>query len=168
MTDKKELLAEECLIVRHSGEIPEIAFHTSIFYLTEDDEGPGIELTGSERAELQEQVLARYREIILRDLTPENRDKSIYRGVKRSIFNWERLGKFCRREELAIAEELRQEVAGALHSFLQQEMAEVCGKLRSSSLNCTRHELCDFAEALGLAPDLIPEGIRALCPTRPE
>lgn len=163
MTDKQELLAEETLIVRHSGEIPEIAFHGSIFYLTQDDDGPGIELTQDERALLQEQVLARYREIILRDLTPENRDKSIYRGVKRAIFNWERLGKFCRRESLGIEEALRQEVAEALCSFLAQEYDEVREQLRTSSLNCTHTELCGFAEALGLASARIPDGIKSLC-----
>ncbi len=72
------LLEEELLLVRHSGEIPEVALHASVHYLTEDPEGPGLVLADEELRPLQEAALARYREIILRDLDAGNRDLSLF------------------------------------------------------------------------------------------
>lgn len=40
MSDKEGYLFDEVLILQDSGEIPEIAYHTSLYYLTEDPEGP--------------------------------------------------------------------------------------------------------------------------------
>jgi hypothetical protein len=94
------------LIIRHSGEIPEIAYYNSCYHLGSDPEGPGLVPNPDELAELQEQVIARYREIMLRDLTPANRDLSIYRGVERVIWNWQRLEKFLRRHQLPPRPEL--------------------------------------------------------------
>lgn len=163
MTETENLLAEEILIVRHSGEIPEIAFHGSLYYLCEDPAGPHLVLSPEELALLRQQVVARYREILLRDLSPENRDARLYRGVKRCLFNWERLGKFCTRQELEIAEALRQEIAGALRSFLHQEADEVRAGLRHSCLNCTREELEAFAGEIGVRPEQLPEDLETLC-----
>ena len=107
MTEPDSWLTEELLIVRHSGEIPEIAFHSSLYYLCEDPDGPQLTLGQNELDLLRQQVVARYREILLRDLSPENRDARIFRGLKRCIFNWERLGKFCTRQEMEIEAPLR-------------------------------------------------------------
>jgi hypothetical protein len=98
---RKELLDDEWLIVRHSGEIPEIALHSAFYYLTEDPEGPRLQLSGEEIRYLQEAAAARYQEIILRDLCYENRELTIYRGVRRAIFNWHRFVAFCKRENSA-------------------------------------------------------------------
>ncbi|MBU2537839.1 MAG: hypothetical protein KKH22_05330 [Proteobacteria bacterium] len=164
MTDPESLLAEEILIVRHSGEIPEIAFHGSLYYLCEDPDGPQLTLTEKERDILRRQVVARYRDILLRDLNPENRDATIYRGLKRCIFNWERLGKFCKRQGMTV-EDVRQEIAGALRSFLHQEANEVRAGFRQSCLNCTKEELAVFAGAIGVRPEELPEGLEMLfCP----
>lgn len=164
MTDPESLLAEEILIVRHSGEIPEIAFHGSLYYLCEDPSGPQLTLTEKERDILRRQVVARYREILLRDLNPENRDATIYRGLKRCIFNWERLGKFCKRQGMTV-EDVRREIAGALRSFLHQETNEVRAGLRQSCLNCTKKELEVFAGTIGVRPEELPEGLEMLfCP----
>lgn len=163
MNERDHFLSEELLMVRHSGEIPEIAFHSSLHFLTTDPDGPGINLTEADLALLRRQVVARYHEIMLRDLDPENRDKRIYRGVRRCIFNWERLEKFCRREALAVEEALRREIAATLVAFLLQESEEVGAGKRKSCLNCTSTELADFARALGLDPDALPEGVAALC-----
>ena len=162
MTETESLLAEELLIVRHSGEIPEIAFHGSLYYLCEDPAGPHLTLTENELDSLRQQVVARYREILLRDLSPENRDARIYRGLKRCIFNWERLGKFCARQEMAIEEALRQEIAEALRGFLRQEADEVRAGLRQSCLNCTKEELDTFAREIGVLPERLPKDIRML------
>ncbi len=164
MTETESLLAEELLIVRHSGEIPEIAFHSSLYYLCEDPVGPHLTLTENELDLLRQQVVARYREILLRDLSPENRDARIYRGLKRCIFNWERLGKFCTRQEMTV-EDMRQEIAEALRCFLQQETEEVRSGFRQSCLNCTREELEGFAREIGVLPEQMPEGVELLfCP----
>ncbi|MDG4475462.1 hypothetical protein [Thiovibrio frasassiensis] len=164
MTERESLLAEESLIVRHSGEIPEIAFHGSLYYLCEDPAGPTLTLNKTELDLLRQQVVARYREILLRDLNPENRDARIYRGLRRCIFNWERLGKFCLRQGLAV-EDLHQEIADALRSFLRQETNEVLAGLRHSCLNCTEEELTTFAKEMEVGPEELPEGLGMLfCP----
>ena len=75
--DKKAYIAEEAFMVLHSGEIPEIALHSSLYYLTEDPEGPGLILTAADILPLKQEVVKRYQEIILRDLEPKNRDKGI-------------------------------------------------------------------------------------------
>lgn len=165
MTDRENLLAEELLIVRHSGEIPEIAFHGSLHYLRENSDGPQLRLTEKELVMLRQQVVARYREILLRDLTPENRDASIYRGLKRCIFNWERLGKFCRRQAMGVDDSLRREIAEALRSFLHRETADVAAGLRQSCLNCRQEELTAFAGGIGIRPEQLPEDLNKLfCP----
>ncbi len=64
--EREALLAEEALIILHSGEIPEIAFHSSLYYLAEDPDGPKLTLAAEEIVPLQQAVSSRYREIILR------------------------------------------------------------------------------------------------------
>ena len=162
MTETENLLAEELLIVRHSGEIPEIAFRGSLYYLCEDPTGPHLTLSQAEVESLRQQVVARYREILLRDLSPENRDARIFRGLKRCIFNWERLGKFCARQGMEIEATLRREIAEALRCFLRQETDEVRAGLRHSCLNCTREELDGFAGEIGVLPEELPEDVERL------
>ena len=96
---RQEVLEEEWLIVRHSGEIPEIALHSALYYLTDDPDGPRLQLSGEERESLQEAAATRYQEIIMRDLCFENRELSIYRGVRRAICNWHRFVAFCKRQD---------------------------------------------------------------------
>lgn len=165
MTETENLLAEELLIVRHSGEIPEIAFHGSLYYLCEDPAGPQLSLSHAELDLLRQQAVARYREILLRDLSPGNRDARIFRGLKRCIFNWERLGKFCTRQGMEIEAALRRELAEALRCFLCQEAGEVRAGLRHSCLNCTKEELDAFAREIGVLPEQLPEDVeRLFCP----
>ena len=164
MNDKEEILDEEILIIRHSGEIPEITFHSSLYYLSHDPEGPHLVLTAEDLTLLREPVIKRYREIMLRDLDPDNRDKSIYRGVKRCIFNWDRLGKFCRREKLPVSKNLRQEITSALNAFLHREALEVKEGLRVSCINCSNEELLQFAEQIDLALPKLPDNLEQLCP----
>lgn len=156
------LLSEEILLVRNSGEIPEVALHGSLYYLTLDPEGPGMNLTGADRALLEEQVEARYREIIQRDLTPENRDRPIYRGLTRAAANWRRLAGFCRKTARD-ASHHRRETANSLKEFLARELAEVRAGSRRSSVNCTAAFLADFAGELGLAVEEMEAGCKELC-----
>ncbi len=165
MRDKETLLAEELLIVRTAGEIPEIAFHSALHYLTADPDGPGLTLDAGDLRQLETQVIARYREIMLRDLDPANRDLRLYRGIRRCIYNWERLGKFCRRQGLARDEELQREIAGLLCAFLHNEAREVGAGLRPSSVNCTATELADFCRLLDIDTKHLPlpAAWQALC-----
>lgn len=163
MPDKETLLAEELLIVRNSGEIPEIAFHSALHYLTTDPEGPGLVLDASDIRQLETQVIARYREIMQRDLNPANRDLRLYRGIRRCIYNWERLGKFCGRQGLPCDEELQREIAGLLCAFLHQEAREVGAGLRTSSVNCTGAELADFCRLMDIDAGQLPAAWQDLC-----
>ena len=73
---KQALIAEEAFMVETSGEIPEVAMHSSIYYLTQAFDGPALQLDSEDILPLKEAVVKRYRVIILRDLDPGNRDKS--------------------------------------------------------------------------------------------
>jgi hypothetical protein len=162
VSDNPELL-EELLIVRHSGEIPEVALHGSLYYLTRDPEGPGLQLDRQEVRLLQKMVVERYREMIQRDLEPANRDLGSYRGMARARVNWQRLSSFCRREGWP-TEAFRPEIAGALVIFLRNEVAEVGSCTRASAINCDCQELTAFARELGLEPKDLPAGWLGLCP----
>jgi hypothetical protein len=161
VADKKFLMEEEMLLVRNSGEIPEVALHGSLHYLTADPEGPGLELNPGDVALLAEQAMARYLEIIHRDLDPGNRDKSIYRGLARAAANWQRLARFCRKMNRD-ADGFRSECAAALRFFLAREAADVRAG-RPSSVNCPAAVLADLAAALGVAEQELPPGWRELC-----
>jgi hypothetical protein len=158
-----ELLDNEWFVVRHSGETPEIALYAARHYLTEADDGPKLSLSGEQWAILQEAAGERYREIVLRDLQIENRDKSIYRGIKRSIINYQRFECFCHRHNLD-ARSFRKEVAAALLFFLAAESVDIAKGSRSSSINCSFEELNVFARKIGLIEDSLPRHMREICP----
>ena len=165
--DKDTYIAEEAFMVLHSGEIPEVTFHSSLYYLTEDPEGPGLELDGDDVCSLRQSVVERYRAIILRDLDPENRDKSLYRGLARCTANWLRLEKFCSREDMNFLA-IRIETAKALREFLKQEVADVKGEKRPSCINCSHKEIEALVESLGISSQELPEGWQELCPLEVE
>ncbi len=161
--DRRELIADEELLVRHSGEIPEIAYHNSLYYLLEDPEGPGLgALAPEELAGLQAMAVARYREIILRDLNPAHCRLPIFRGVRRAIWNWQRLGDFCRRCRFTFDSGLRQEVAAALVAFLENQAREAAGD-QPPSLNCTPAQLQQFMAQLHDHPPPLSPRWLALC-----
>ena len=68
--DKKKYIEEEAFMIVHSGEIPQVTLQSSLHYLTEDPEGPCLELNGDDIIPLKQAVVERYRVIILRDLDP--------------------------------------------------------------------------------------------------
>ncbi len=161
--DKETYIEEETFIVLHSGEIPEVTFHSSLYYLTKDPDGPCLELNGDDILPLKQAVVKRYRAIILRDLEPKNRQKRIYRGLARCAANWQRLLKFCSRESIDYSA-VRDETAEALQIFLKQEIVEVESRKRSSCINCSCTEIENLAKYLGLTPWDLPEGWQELCP----
>ncbi|NLX17893.1 MAG: hypothetical protein GXY53_01225 [Desulfobulbus sp.] len=160
--ERLEILEEERLIIRHSGEIPEVALHSSLHYLCEDTDGPGLELLPSERQALEEAVVRRYKEIILRDLDAGNRKLSLFRGIRRAHHNWYRFVRFCDSIDHA-SEEFRSVAAEALLGYLHIAAAEQsCGdELRA--VNCTPDALLTFAMALGVDESQLPRNWRHLC-----
>jgi len=155
-------LEDEWYVVRHSGEIPEIALFSARHYLTEDAEGPRLKLSEEQWRTLVRAAEERYHEIVLRDLQQENRGSSGYRGIKRSIVNWRRFCSFCWRQRVD-NRRFRNEVAATLLLYLMEELVEIGSGRREPSINCTYDELNSFALELGLAIDGLPEVIRSLC-----
>lgn len=158
----EEILEDEWYVVRHSGEIPEIALCSALYYLAEDRNGPRRALSVGQKRMLVEAAELRYREIVLRDLHHANRQKRIYRGPKRSMVNWYRYEKFCLRQEVD-STSFSHEVAAALLAFLSEEVVDVARGRRVSALNCTYAELRTFAAGLGLTGSMLPEGLVDLC-----
>lgn len=162
-SESAEHLENEWFLVRHSGETPEIALYSALHYLTEAEDGPRLSLTGEQFSLLKEAAGERYREIVLRDLQPENRDKTIYRGVKRAMVNFRRYECFCRRQSFD-GQDFKKEVAASLLIFLATECVEVARGGRSSSINCSFPELNTFAQEIGLVEGRLPRHIEAICP----
>jgi hypothetical protein len=160
--ERRSLIEDEVLAIRHSGELPEVALHTALFYLQEDPEGPRLRLTGEEARHLQDAVEQRYRRILMRDLNPRYRGKPIYRGLVRAAANWGRLERFCRSDHRDAAAH-RQAAAEALQAFLLTETHDVAAGRPPSAANGSRDALAAFARALGLAPADLPPGWEAVC-----
>lgn len=144
-----EAIENEWHIVRHSGETPEIAYNSAIYYLTRAKDGPQIHLSNQHIAWLKEAAVARYAEIVLRDLQHSNSTKSIYRGLGRSIVNYHRFCVFCSRQQLQV-EKVRGLAAEALLVFLETESAQLHSGKKASIINCTYGEIISFAALLGL------------------
>ena len=161
-SDREYMLEEEWLLVRHSGEIPEVALHASLHFLCEDEDGPGLVLTAEEVKPLQEAALTRYQEIILRDLDVANRDLSLFRGLRRANHNWYRFVRFS--EKIGCpCEEFRATAVEALLRYLSQERLEVDAGTREPSINCSAEALLTFALAMGIEPAALPEHWAGLC-----
>jgi hypothetical protein len=163
MSSKEIYLEDEVFIIEDSGgEMPEVALHSSLYFLCSDPEGPGLSLKKQDRLPLKKAVINRYQTIILRDLQPENRKKSIYRGVKRSAINWQRMKLFAEAENLDI-EQVRRKISAALVSFLELEICSVNSDGESSCINCSRQTLHEFAKELGLGSEDLAGGWQDLC-----
>ena len=159
---REALLEEELLLVRHSGEIPEVALHASLHYLCEDEDGPRLQLTPAELKLLEEAALARYQEIILRDLDVVNRDLSLFRGIRRANHNWYRFVRFSDTIGRPCGE-FRLKAAEALLQYLRLELEEVGSGKRLSSINCSADALLTFALAMGIDPATLPGNWASLC-----
>ncbi len=148
--ERRDILEDELFLLKDSGELPEIAYHSSLYYLTKDQDGPGLVLTEVEEQLLQEAALERCQEIVLRDLTPDNRGLGLYRGPRRSIYNWQRYCTFCQRIDQRQDDAFKESVAQALVHFIRQEADDVEEGDRESSVNCTMEDLLAFAEEVGI------------------
>lgn len=166
MSNPAEYLDNEWFVVRHSGELPEVALHSSLHFLTRAEDGPKLSLADHQLQELREAAKERYREIIIRDLLPENRDTTVYRGLQRAIVNYRRYRKFCDRQGVEMTHGFTGEIAESLLTFLAAESADVLRRGRRSAINCSFHDLISFAAELGLDPSTFPEGVVDLCQKR--
>ncbi len=160
--ERRELLADEWLMVRHSGEIPEIIFHSTFYYLTEDKDGPGLLLSEKELSSLIKAALARYHEIILRDICVENFHKTIYRGVRRTLYNLQRCQAFATRQSTE-CDEFRETAAQALLLFLQQGSSAAGKALPQNFINCSMKELEELTCELRLKAEQLPSNIAQFC-----
>lgn len=160
--ERQEILEDEWLIVRNSGELPEITFHSSLYFLTEDKSGPGLVLDENEILSLKHAAVERYQEIILRDILLDNYHKSLYRGIRRAIYNLERLQKFCERQGLEWVY-FREIVAEQLVLFLEQGISIAGNDLPRVFLNCTFDQLLIFLEKCEVQKEQLPENIMQFC-----
>jgi len=147
--DLTEVIENEWYIVRHSGETPEIAYHSAIYYLGRAQDGPHITLSEGQIEELRKAAVDRYAEIVLRDLQHANAAKSIYRGIGRSIINYKRFCIFCSRQQIEV-DRVRSQAAEALLIFLDTEIEMLQSCKRPSIINCTYVEIEGFAALLGI------------------
>lgn len=160
--ERKELLADEWLIVRDSGEIPEITFHATLHYLTEENDGPGLSLNDEELDELKDAAVQRYHEIILRDMNIENFHKSHYRGLRRSLYNWHRCVAFMERQSIK-ADDFKRRAAKSLLLFIEQGIALAGKELPENFINCSVLELTELADEFGVSAEKIPSAIEQFC-----
>ncbi|MBI5559641.1 MAG: hypothetical protein HY885_18615 [Deltaproteobacteria bacterium] len=142
--------------------MPEVALHGSLYFLSKDPDGPALVLKKQEIFPLKTAVINRYQTIILRDLRPENRKKSMYRGVKRSFINWRRLKLFAAAENIDITH-VRNHVSTALLSFIANEIRSVAQAGEPSCVNCSRDTLHEFISDLGLCSEDLVRGWQDLC-----
>lgn len=147
---RQSLINDEVLILADGGEMPEVAFHSAVYYLTKDEDGPRLELRGEEVTLLKEAVVRRYKAIVLRDLCPGNKKKSIYRGLERSVANWQRLKAFGEQENIDLSS-IQTQVGRALIKFLKHECQAVINQGEESCLNCSPERLAVYAQSLGVA-----------------
>ena len=146
---RQDLIADEAFMLADGGEMPEVAFHSAVYYLTKDEEGPRLELEEEDVAILKEAVVRRYQAIVLRDLCPKNKDKSIYRGLERSADNWQRLQLYAKQENIDLSE-VQTQAAEALVNFLKHEYDVVVCKGGVCCVNCSPEKLLSYAKSLGV------------------
>lgn len=154
LTERESVIEDEVLIVETSGEMPEVAYHGSLYYLSHDPEGPGLSLGRQDKGRLILAVVEGYRRIIRRDLDLENRQKSCYRGLIRCLVNWRRLTGFAAAHRLSLAE-LQEEIAAALQTFLAGEAVDV-GRGCPTCVNCSQAELRELINEVGLSDNNLP------------
>lgn len=156
------LVEDEWYAVRYSGEIPEVAYHGALFHLTEEHNGPQIELSKDQQDRLLEAVALRYLDITLRDLLQKNKDTGGYRGLKRSYINWQRFLLFCERYSIDV-EVYRKMIAAALTDLLQHENRLMERGEPGGEFNCSLAELLSFMELVGLNSADLPASLTNCC-----
>ena len=161
-SDINELLENEWYIVRHSGETPEIAYNSAVYFLTRAKDGPRIQLSRQQYETLKQAAVSRYGEIVLRDLLHSNHDKPIYRGVERSRVNFARFCAFCRRQQVNETR-VRHKAKEAMLVFLETELQRLQDGRSQSIINCSYSDLEDYASSLGVVFDNKFQALEKYC-----
>jgi hypothetical protein len=151
---RESYLQQEIDWIEHSGEMPEVAFYESLYYLTEEEEGPKLILTLSDMKRLEDAAINRFKTIILRDLKFANRRSSIFRGLKRATINYNRLKKYQKRKN-RMDPGLEKMIGRFLLEYIRRECEEISDRRHYRTINCTREELEQFANELGV--NITPE-----------
>lgn len=159
----EEIFENEWYLVRYSGETPEIAFNAAIYYLTRSRKGPKMTLEEGQIGLLRSAAVDRYNEIIVRDLIHENHNTSVYRGLSRSIINYQRFCNFCQRQQIN-GSAVRNKAAQALLLFVERELKETEDG-RQSIIDCSYRELEQYAIELGPGLRAGLAGIESKCQT---
>jgi hypothetical protein len=142
-------LQQEVDWIENSGEMPEVAFYEALYYLAEEEEGPKLTLTLSDIKHLEDAAINRFKTIILRDLKFANRRSSIFRGLKRAIINYNRLKKYQKKKN-RIDPGLEKMIGRFLLEYIRRECEEISDRRHYRTINCTREELEQFADELGV------------------
>lgn len=158
--DVSELVENEWYVVRHSGETPEIALHSALYYLMRAKDGPQLSLTDEQLVGLQDAAVDQFQEIITRDITPKNIDSSSYRGVERSIVNYQRYLNFCERQ--ALGNTLETVVGQQLIVFLSLPSLGQDEEICKRCLNCSFEEILAFSIQLKIDCRLRLDELRRL------
>jgi len=154
MDSPKNFVQEEAEWIEESGETPEVAFYEAVFYLTEKEDGPKLTLSPSDIKLLEDAVIYRYKIIILRDLDYTNRGSTIFRGMKRTVINYERLKKYQIRKNKMVSGQ-KEETGRALAEYMDRECQAISEGRLYTTINCSQEKLEEFAKGLGL--DIDPE-----------
>ncbi len=154
MNSGESYLQQEVDWIENSGEMPEVAFYEALYYLAEEEEGPKLTLTLSDIKHLEDAAINRFKTIILRDLKFANRRSSIFRGLKRAIINYNRLKKYQKKKN-RIDPGLEKMIGRFLLEYIRRECEEISDRRHYRTINCTREELEQFADELGV--NIAPE-----------
>jgi hypothetical protein len=154
MNSRESYIQEEAEWIEEFGEIPEVAFCEAVSYLTEQEDGPKLTLAPSDIKLLEDAVIYRYKNIILRDLDYTNRGSTVFRGMKRAIINYERLKKYQSRKNKVVYDQ-KEEIGRALTEYMDQECRNISKGRLYNTINYGRGKLEKFAKELGV--DIAPE-----------
>ena len=158
---RSEIREEADGIVLQGGEIPEVALYESLNHLQKI----GIQITGEELRHLREAVIRRYRDIILRDLTPENVVHSFFRGPERARINHQRLRRFTQ-NTLGPGHDNQEETGRLLMVYLRHEADRIGTGRDYNTLGMTEDELRDMLKDVGIDPADLDDLIDRVCRVR--
>ncbi|CAD7779069.1 hypothetical protein BLFGPEAP_02143 [Candidatus Methanoperedenaceae archaeon GB50] len=146
----REEIVQEKEIIAHAGELPEVAFYSSLYFLTQEPEGPQLVLTPAEISFLKKGVIEGYKRIILRDLNPKIKGKTEFRSIERAIINFKRLKRYAYKEKFDISEIIPQ-IAKALAVYMKAELEDVYLEKHSlRTVNCEKEDWEWFIKELHL------------------
>jgi hypothetical protein len=149
MNSSESYVQEEAEWIEESGEIPEVAFNEAVSYLTEKEDGPKLTLAPSDIKLLEDAVIYRYINIVLRDLDYTNRSSPVFRGIKRAVINYERLKKYQSRKNRS-ASGCKEDICRALIEYMDRECRDISEGRLYRTVNCGREKLEEFAKELGV------------------